>query len=190
MSDGLHLFDDEEPAKVEPKESVKNEKKPEVVASEDEDLGSEFENRYLVFVLNDEKFAVALASIGEVIEAPEYRQVPNTVPYFLGFFNLRGQVIGLIDLRKKFGYGDAEEGSTAMVFECPGGMLAALVDRIDKIEIVMDEDIEKEPRIKSKLPMEYVMGVSRKECFSGVFLDLKKVLTDDDWVKVKAMGAS
>jgi len=55
------------------------------------------------FVVGNEEFSVPILSIQEIIKPIEWTRVPRTPEYVLGVFNLRGTVIPLIDLRKKFG---------------------------------------------------------------------------------------
>jgi purine-binding chemotaxis protein CheW len=55
------------------------------------------------FIIGDEEYAVPILSIQEIIKPIGWTRVPQTPPYVLGVFNLRGSVIPLIDLRLKFG---------------------------------------------------------------------------------------
>ena len=55
------------------------------------------------FIVGDEEFAVPILSIQEIIKPIEWTRVPFTPDYVLGVFNLRGNVLPLIDLRVKFG---------------------------------------------------------------------------------------
>jgi purine-binding chemotaxis protein CheW len=54
------------------------------------------------FVVGEEEYAIPILSIQEIIKPIEYTRVPSTPEYVLGVFNLRGSVVPLIDLRKKF----------------------------------------------------------------------------------------
>ncbi len=54
------------------------------------------------FIIGDEEYAVPILSIQEIIKPIEYTRVPSVPEYILGVFNLRGSVIPLIDLRRKF----------------------------------------------------------------------------------------
>ena len=60
------------------------------------------------FIVGNEEFAVPILSIQEIIKPIEWTKVPFTPDFVLGVFNLRGNVLPLIDLRKKFGAGQAE----------------------------------------------------------------------------------
>ena len=54
------------------------------------------------FIVGDEEYAIPILNIQEIIKPIEYTRVPSVPNYVLGVFNLRGSVIPLIDLRKKF----------------------------------------------------------------------------------------
>ena len=54
------------------------------------------------FIVGDEEYAIPILNIQEIIKPIEYTRVPSVPDYVLGVFNLRGSVIPLIDLRKKF----------------------------------------------------------------------------------------
>jgi len=54
------------------------------------------------FIIGQEEYAVPILSIQEIIKPIEYTRVPSVPDYILGVFNLRGSVIPLIDLRRKF----------------------------------------------------------------------------------------
>jgi len=60
------------------------------------------------FIVGNEEFAVPILSIQEIIKPIEWTKVPFTEDFVLGVFNLRGNVLPLIDLRKKFGASQAE----------------------------------------------------------------------------------
>lgn len=55
------------------------------------------------FIVGDEEFCVPILSIQEIIKPIPWTRVPQTPPYIIGVFNLRGSVIPLIDLRSRFG---------------------------------------------------------------------------------------
>lgn len=64
------------------------------------------------FIVGDEEYAIPILNIQEIIKPIEYTRVPSVPEYVLGVFNLRGSVIPLIDLRKKF----SRNGSVAERF--------------------------------------------------------------------------
>ena len=100
--------------------------------------------KFLIFQLGEEHYATPLLSVKEIVEPHNYTPVPNCQPYFLGVTNLRGQILGLIDLRKKLGFQPENRVRMSyMVFDTESGLLAALVDEVLSVTTIKDEDIEK-----------------------------------------------
>lgn len=65
---------------------------------------NESENKFLVFSVGEELYASPLLSIREVLEFQPPKPMPNMVHYFTGVINVRGAIVGVIDLRTKFGH--------------------------------------------------------------------------------------
>jgi len=84
------------------------------------------------FVVGEEEFAVPILSIQEIIKPIEWTRVPFVPNYVLGVFNLRGNVLPLIDLRKKFSTPAAEidENTRFIVMKIKGEDVAFVIDRL------------------------------------------------------------
>ena len=66
------------------------------------------------FIVGDEEYAIPILNIQEIIKPIEYTRVPSVPEYVLGVFNLRGSVIPLIDLRKKFSLNAAKPSKSTL----------------------------------------------------------------------------
>ncbi len=142
-------------------------------------------HKYLLFKLNDELYATPLLAVKQVIEYQSVKSVPNTVPYFVGLINYRGQIIGLVDLKKRFQMPESESSEkTFLIFESEGGAIAAQVDFVDAVISLEDDKIEKNPNIKSKVPESYMLGVAHYNDQMITLIDLNKSFTSEDYVQV------
>jgi len=84
------------------------------------------------FIIGDEEYAIPILNIQEIIKPISYTRVPSTPDYVLGMFNLRGNVIPLIDLRRKFHIAPQNEGAeTRYIVMKNGDNIAGFV--IDKL---------------------------------------------------------
>jgi len=84
------------------------------------------------FIIGDEEYAIPILNIQEIIKPIDYTRVPSTPDYVLGMFNLRGNVIPLIDLRRKFHISPKnEDGQTRYIVMKDGDNIAGFV--IDKL---------------------------------------------------------
>jgi len=135
------------------------------------------EIRYLLFRLGGELYGTPLLGIREVVEPQEPKPVPNTVPYFSGVINIRGQVVGVLDLRQRFQH-DAEKhtGMALMVFDTEAGPLGALVDRVEAVVPIPDSSIEKKPNVRTTVPLEFLLGIGNENGRLVTLVDLNRIL--------------
>lgn len=120
------------------------------------------ENKFLIFTVGEELFGTPLLAVREVVEIQKIKEIPNTVNYFLGVINIRGEIVGVCDLRIRFDQPITKSSSQAMiVFESAVGPIAAIVDKIDSVNSIAEEHIDRSPTIKSSIPLEYLLGIGR-----------------------------
>ncbi len=88
------------------------------------------------FIIGEEEYAVPILTIQEIIKPIGWTRVPQTPPYVLGVFNLRGSVIPLIDLRLKFGLqGKKQDDETRFIVMKHGDDVAGFV--IDRLTMAL-----------------------------------------------------
>ena len=130
----------------------------EITALQEEDA------RYLIFRVNKELYGAPLLGIREVIEPQATKTIPNTVSFFNGVINLRGQVVGVIDLRKRFGCAPVDHPrNVVVVFDTEAGPLGALVDEIDGVARIPYGDVETGAVVRSFVPPEFLIGIGKQE---------------------------
>lgn len=109
--------------------------------------------RYLEFTLGEEHFAIPLLQVRELISVPETTEVPFSPKYFVGIMNLRGQVISIIDLRKKMGIQNINDELTeeaVIIVEYGSISLGVIVDEICKVLAVDESQVQEIPSIEAK----------------------------------------
>jgi purine-binding chemotaxis protein CheW len=149
-------------------------------------INEEDTNRYILFWLNNELYGTPLLSAREVVEQQPVKTIPNTTPYFLGVINIRGEIIGLIDLKRRFGLEQTESANASLVvFESHGSSVAASVDKLEAVVSLRKEDIEENPNISVKVPMEYLVGIGKYEDRLVTILDLQRILDAEDFIVMK-----
>ena len=136
--------------------------------------------RFLEFSLGMENYAVPLLVVREVIAVPNTTYVPNTPQYFVGIMNLRGQVISIIDLRKKIGVPPREDNSetAVVILDLHSVTIGAIVDSINRVIAIHPDDVSKSPAgIANKgLKTHHVSGIYRDTDSMTVMMDISKVL--------------
>lgn len=143
-------------------------------------------DRYLSFSMGPEEFAIPLLAVKEVIAVPEFTPIPHTPSYFLGIMNLRGQVISVLDLRKKLGV-QPKNGTEDAVIICDMSpiVLGILVDSVNSVLSPKEDEILPKPPIESKISTEYITAVYRRNEHLVLFLDISKALNTQDLMALK-----
>jgi purine-binding chemotaxis protein CheW len=139
-------------------------------------------NRYLEFNLGDERFAIPLLTVKEVIAVPETTKVPFTPDYFLGVMNLRGQVLSVIDLRRRLGItAKAASSETAVIITDLGFThLGVVVDSINRVLAVEGTDFAPPPEIEKNSRTDFVTGCYKSDKHLVLFLDVNKILDREE----------
>jgi len=138
-------------------------------------------DRYLCFSLGAEEYAIPLLSVKEVIALPDITPVPQTVPYFLGIMNLRGQVISVTDLRLKLSIKPNQTSETAVIIcDLAPNCIGFVVDSINSVMSSSPEDISKKPDIQSQVSTDYIQSIYRNKDRLVLILDIAKTVTSSD----------
>ncbi len=138
--------------------------------------------KFLTFQLKGEEYGLEILKVREIIGIMEITQVPDTPEYIKGVINLRGQVIPVIDLRRKFSL-DAEDYSARtciIVVDVGELMMGIVVDTVSEVVHIDEGDIEDTPDFGTRLNMDYILGMGKVNEKVKVLLDIAKVLTSDE----------
>jgi len=159
--------------------------------------------RFVVFELDGEEYAVPITVITEVVPYVEIIPVPGAPEYILGLINLRGKVVPVLDLKKKFNLGHNTNGGHAhiMVAESEQKLLFGIVvDYVREVLKVPHDSVKPAPQaVKEDISAEYVGGVivlggeqedTAVEERILVVLDLQKILSDANVEELQAAEAS
>ena len=127
------------------------------------------------FIVGSEEFAVPILSIQEIIKPIEWTKVPFTPDFVLGVFNLRGNVLPLIDLRKKFNAPNAEFDDDArfIVIKVGDDLAGFVIDRLTEALRIEENSILPPPDTSRDAIIE---GVARKDDRIITILKIKALL--------------
>lgn len=147
-------------------------------------------DRYLVFILGEETYAMPLLEVREVIAVPETTAVPNSPEYFSGIMNLRGQVISIFDLRKKLNIKPMDKASenAVIIIDINGVNVGIVVDEVNSVQSIGPDEMGEAPQMEKKHVNKYLYGVARKNERLVLLIELKKVLDIEDFEKIKAVA--
>lgn len=144
------------------------------------------EVRYLLFRLGGELYGTPLLGVREVVEPQPCKPVPNTAPHFKGVINVRGRIVGLADLRIRFGYEPVASPQLALLlFETESGPIAAVVDAVETVLRIDEKDIETRPNIRAQVPTEFLIGIANLQGRLVTLIDLGRSLVAEDIVAIR-----
>ena len=146
------------------------------------------DSKFLVFKVGDELFASPLLSIREVLEYQNPKPMPNMVPHFSGVINVRGAIVGVVDLRTKFLVNSTPGAKNPLLLcDTPRGTIATIVDSVEKVQEILDADIETNPPIQVKVDVTYLKGVARVANQLITIVDIHELLNDEEYAKVSGV---
>ena len=140
------------------------------------------EFQLVAFQLGEETYGVDISQVEEIIRLQPITKVPGAPDFVEGVINLRGRVIPVIDLRKRFHLPPREEtkNTRIVVVEVPPNTVGMIVDAVDEVLRISEEKIEAPSLIISSIDTEYIKGVGKLENKLLILLDLAKVLTKEE----------
>ena len=130
------------------------------------------------FNIGDEEFGVDILQVQEINRMLEVTRVPNAPEYVDGVINLRGKVIPIIDLRRRFGMERKEhdKNTRIVVVELSGKVVGFVVDAVREVLRIPRSVTEPPPSIVGGVHEEYITAVGKLEDRLLILLDLEKVL--------------
>ncbi len=137
------------------------------------------ERQYVVFRLGIEDFGVEINKVKEIITYRETTQIPGSGALMEGIINLRGQVIPIFNLRRKFGFPALEHSRSTriVVVETFDDTVGIVVDGVSEVLVIPENTIE-EPSslITSGIESDYLSGVAKLEEKLVMILELEQVI--------------
>lgn len=147
----------------------------------------------VTFQLGDELYGVDIMDVKEIVKIQNVRPIPNAPFYVEGIINLRGEVIPIINLHKRFyikkmakasddEIGDDEGGF--IILDIEGNKIGIIIDRIARVVPVQGDEIKPPPQMLSGIGTEYIHGVVRQENNYLIILDTRKLFSAKELQKI------
>lgn len=138
--------------------------------------------RPVVFTLGGQKFGVDINLVQSIERQVDVVPVPNAMKYISGIVNLRGEVIPVMSLKKKFSMDDTAEskGNNTVIVNLPDMKIALEVDEVLEIGELNAEKIVDMPRLAKNGETEYLDRVASVDGDLVILLDINKILSEDE----------
>ncbi len=142
---------------------------------------------YLTFQLAEETYGLEILKVREIIGTMDITSVPRTAPYVKGVINLRGRVIPVVDLRRKFGMDEIDwtTETCIIVVRVRGMDMGLLVDRVREVLDIASDAIEAAPEMGDAADAGFLLGLGKTDDGVTILLDIGRVMAD---AKLSAEG--
>ncbi len=140
------------------------------------------EKQLVVFDLADESYGVDIGTVREIIGLQDITRVPKTSQFVEGVINLRGRVIPVVDLRKRFSFpqGERNKDTRIVVVDISGQDIGVVVDAVTEVIRVASASIEPPSSVIVTADSDYLLGIAKLEERLIILLDMDKVLSTMD----------
>ncbi len=136
----------------------------------------------VTFNISNEEFGVDILKVQEIIRTMEITKVPRAPEFVEGVINLRGKVIPIIDLRRRFGMDSRKHDSQTriVVIELNNMIVGFVVDSVSEVLRIPADTVVPPPAIVSGVDSEYISGVGKLDDRLLILIDLEKLLSQDE----------
>jgi purine-binding chemotaxis protein CheW len=148
------------------------------------EMTKEGETQLVVFVLASEEFACNIADVREVLKMIRITPLPRSLNFVEGVINLRGEVIPVIDLRKRFNLPsvDRTDESRIIIVEVEERMVGLTVDSVSEVIRLSNKQIQEAPTQVAGEQTNLIMGVGKIDERMLIILNLARILTSEEQI--------
>lgn len=136
------------------------------------------DEQLVIFTLGKELYGVTIHSVESIIKLQAITQVPRTAAFILGVTNLRGTVVPVLDLRRRFNLASCDDTSNTriVIINAEGGKVGIVVDEVTEVLKVPANSIQPPPAMSTTVESAFINGIARINDRLVILLDLEKVL--------------
>jgi purine-binding chemotaxis protein CheW len=140
--------------------------------------------QFLTFQLVGQRYGVEILQVQEIKGWEKPTRLPHAPAYVQGVINLRGAVVPILDLRKRFGLGEAEYGRTTVVIvvkvDTPRGELTAgmVVDGVCEVCNISAQELRAPPEMSAAIDTDFVRGLAMVDDKMLILLDVARLVSN------------
>jgi purine-binding chemotaxis protein CheW len=136
------------------------------------------------FMLADEEYGVEVLKVREIIRMPTITKMPNVPQHVEGIINLRGKVIPIISMRKRFGLMENENNNHTriIIMDVVGSLTGFIVDSVSEVIRIHDSEIQPPPSLvlSSGVGQEFITGVYNHAERLLIIMDIDRMFSDNE----------
>ena len=133
------------------------------------------------FKIGNEEYGVDILQVQEIQKVPKVLKLPFAKEHILGVIDLRGRVIPIVDLGKKFGIiADLSKASRIVVVDIGGKKIGLAIDSVSNVIKIDTDKIDPPPPVVRGISSKYIVGVAKLKGGFIVVLDINKIFSAED----------
>lgn len=139
------------------------------------------------FRIGEETYGVQIGAVREIVRVPEITAVPNAPEMIEGVINLRGKIIPVMDLRKRFGSSaiQSDKKNRILVVELENRLLGLIVSSASEVLKIPPSEIEPPGAVFAEGESSYVTGVGKLKGRLVILLDIARLLRQPEYRKLE-----
>ncbi len=151
--------------------------------TEDKSSLAEIKQKYITFSLGEEEYGIPVLQVLEIVKIDDLIHIPHARDYFVGLMDIRGQVLPIIDLKKKLGIhleslrGDMDR---AIIIQTGGKKIGLLVDKVSHVIRFPPENIDTGPPSVKSASSRFIFGVGKNKEQFVVLMNLENLFTQEE----------
>jgi purine-binding chemotaxis protein CheW len=148
------------------------------------------ENQIVIFALDSEFFGADIASVESIIKIQPITQLPHAPTFVEGVTNLRGKVLPVIDLRKRFGLPaqETDKNGRIIVVNVNETEVGMIVDEVSEVLTIPEGAVESAPSIATTVNSSFINGIAKLDERLVILLDLTQVLSAKEQNSIDAIS--
>lgn len=145
------------------------------------------DRQVVIFRLLDGEYALEITSVKEIVRYQEITKIPEAPIFIKGLLNLRGQVIPVIDLKRRFYQVDSmvTEETRIVVVKVGEGLIGIIADEVSEVLRLSEKDIEPTPSLLKDFNQSGIVGVGKLEDRLLILLDIERTLSSEELKEIK-----
>lgn len=146
------------------------------------------EKQFIIFHLGSEEFGIEITKAHEIVRMQGITELPQSSDFIEGIINLRGDIITIIDLRKRFNLESKTGQETRIIIIDLKNIKAGLiVDSISEVIRINSDDISDPPGRVAGIKRDYLKGIGKIEDRLIILLDLNQLLSSEEMIELETI---
>jgi purine-binding chemotaxis protein CheW len=143
--------------------------------------------QYVTFMIASESYAVPVLKVQEIIGMTEIVHVPNSLEFIKGVINLRGSVVPVVDMRKRFHMEGREYDmfTVIIIVEIKDMLVGMIVDSVSDVVDIPEGDIQGTPNFTAKIDTDFIAGIGQINDRLAIILDIERIFSLEEIRKLE-----